>query len=132
MPSAPGRSRLRRLDRYQFVLHVMELDQLGMYGRILKMSGYRFENITPKLIPAFGIREDAVPECARVIAAFLRIADFEDQFHENRISRPLARHLRQHQRSQNARPSLEPRRHHILLDPVQQFLRLHISVQNPL
>ena len=73
------------LDRDQFILYVVELHEAGMRGVMLEMKRYCLKNIGTKFLPGLCLGEDCMAQRAREIAAFLRIVNFEDQFHVPRI-----------------------------------------------
>src|ERR1035441_871609 len=87
----PGVRRTRRaatscgLDRNQFILYVVELHEAGMRGAVFKMKRCCLKNIGTKFLPGLCLGEDCMAQRAREIAAFLRIVNFEDQFHVPRI-----------------------------------------------
>ena len=56
-----------------------------MHLAVFKVGRDRFQDIGAKLLPCLCFGEDSVAQRACVIAAFLRIANLEDQFHSNRI-----------------------------------------------
>jgi hypothetical protein len=49
-----------------------------MHGAVFEVKRGRVEDVGAKFIPRFGFRENGMAQCARTVATFLSVANFED------------------------------------------------------
>jgi len=63
----------------------MQLYKPGMHWAIFKVERCSFKNICAEIVPRFRFRKNRISQCPRQITAFLRVANFEDKLHPNRI-----------------------------------------------
>src|SRR5438067_5025797 len=63
----------------QFILNVMQLQHTRTHGRLLKVQRYCIEDILAEFFPGLAFREDGMAKSTGAIAAFLRVADLENQ-----------------------------------------------------
>ena len=63
----------------------MHLDESRTRSGAFKMERNCLDYIRAEFIPTFSLSENAVSQCASAKATFLRIANLEDELHDNRI-----------------------------------------------
>src|ERR1035438_2947162 len=68
-------------DRDQLVLYIVQLYQPGMHGAVFEVKRCCLKDVGAKFVPCLRFSEDGVPERPDAIAAFLRVANFENQLH---------------------------------------------------
>src|SRR5258708_19408080 len=61
------------------------LRESGLRLSIYEVKRHRLKYINPEFFPGLRLGEDGMTECTRVVATFLRVANFEDQLHPHRI-----------------------------------------------
>jgi hypothetical protein len=59
----------------------MQLDDLGLGRRFLKVGACHFQYVVAQLSPSLSFRKDRLPQRPRHLAAFFRLAHLENQFH---------------------------------------------------
>ena len=77
----------RRLNRNQFVLNKVQLDQLWANSRVFEMKARGLTNVVTELFPRIAFGEDGVPERSRGVPAFFRFTHLEEEFHGNQDNR---------------------------------------------